>query len=116
MNRRADAFDRWESRQREIDSTLRSEIRRNMLRDAMRVFGGLCVLCFVLFCMWAMLLGCGGQAPTEAQPFGWCCGDLCGLTGADADALIETSCGCDGVVRPTDDSKMGDCVDDGRQR
>jgi hypothetical protein len=62
------------------------------------------------------LFGCGGQAPTEPQPFGWCCGDLCGLDGADADVLIETSCSCDGIVRPVDGSRMGDCIDDGRPR
>lgn len=70
------------------------------------------VVWFVLVVAFA---GCGGVALDEPDPAGetgWCCGEQCDYTGAEADArLLETgSCTCDGVVRPEPGTVMGDCL------
>lgn len=52
--------------------------------------------------------GCGGATQQE---FGWCCGNECGFSGADAD-VFEGTCYCpDGIVRPSVESLSGECIE-----
>jgi hypothetical protein len=58
------------------------------------------------------LMACGADANSstdypEAQPFGWCCGGECGITGAElaADPADYPECTCTGVM----DGTTGDC-------
>jgi hypothetical protein len=58
----------------------------------------------------AIALACGGRASPE--PFGWCCADLCGLTGEEA-AAVGGTCACDGIVRPDPiDPLIYECLED----
>lgn len=56
----------------------------------------------------ALCLGCAGAAAEEPELFGWCCGDLCGLSPEDA-AAFDT-CTCDGIVLPLPGT-LGACLD-----
>lgn len=58
-----------------------------------------------------LLAACGGQGADEPYPYpygGWCCGELCGLSGEDAFSF-ET-CTCDGRVSPRTEDSRGECL------
>ena len=58
-----------------------------------------------------LAVACGGQAQPET--FGWCCADVCGLTGAEA-AEVGGTCLCPGgILRPDPvDPLIYECLED----
>jgi hypothetical protein len=108
MNRKfEDRFQAWERRQREIDATLRREIRGALWRDTLNGLGAVLTLCLVLACVIALFAGCGDQAPEEPEP-GWCCGDTCGLWGDEADTA-GVYCTCEGYIHRAEGTRLGEC-------
>lgn len=82
---------------------------------------GAILIMLSLLCL-SILVGCGGQAESSAEladessyavessTAGWCCGESCGLSGAEADVFVGT-CLCSGVVRPDGESLTGSCIE-----